>query len=102
MVENKKGLDSHVDEKALAVRAVDSGSTTAEAQLAEKKLMWKIDCLILPILFIFYFLAYLDRINIGNARIEGMNEELDLDVENRYNVALFVRCLHGKKPQNYS
>ncbi|KAJ5902067.1 hypothetical protein N7495_002595 [Penicillium taxi] len=55
----------------------------------ERKLLLKIDLLILPILFLFYMLSYLDRINIGNARIQGMSEELDLHVENRYDVALF-------------
>ena len=36
------------------------------------------------------FFCFLDRGNIGNAKIQGMTEDLDLDVGNRYNLALFV------------
>lgn len=57
---------------------------------AEKKLLWKLDLLILPILFLFYMMSYLDRVNIGNARIQGMDKELELNVDNRYNIALLV------------
>ncbi|KAK0620765.1 major facilitator superfamily domain-containing protein [Immersiella caudata] len=35
-------------------------------------------------------MAFLDRINISNAAIQGMTAELQLDVGNRFNVALFA------------
>ncbi|KAI1434887.1 MFS general substrate transporter [Xylaria sp. CBS 124048] len=53
------------------------------------RLRWKIDCHIYPILFIIYALSFLDRINISNARIQGLTEDLEL-YGNRYNVALLV------------
>ncbi|KAI0202889.1 MFS general substrate transporter [Astrocystis sublimbata] len=56
---------------------------------AERRLRWKIDLHIYPILFVLYIFAYLDRINIGNARIQGLTEDLNL-YGNRYNIALFV------------
>ena len=50
----------------------------------------KLDTFILPWLFVIWLLAYVDRSNIGNARIQGLSTELNLDVENRFNVALAV------------
>ncbi|ORY59184.1 major facilitator superfamily domain-containing protein [Pseudomassariella vexata] len=56
---------------------------------AERRLLWKLDLCVLPILFIVYMMSFLDRINISNARIQGLTEELGL-TGTRFNVALFV------------
>lgn len=56
---------------------------------AERKLLRKLDLCIFPTIFIIYMLSFLDRINISNARIQGMSEDLGLS-GNRFNVALFV------------
>ncbi|KAL2803269.1 major facilitator superfamily domain-containing protein [Aspergillus granulosus] len=55
----------------------------------EKKLVRKIDLYILPMMWIMYLLSYMDRTNIGNAKIAGMDVDLDLD-SNRYSIALVV------------
>ncbi|KAH8820245.1 major facilitator superfamily domain-containing protein [Xylogone sp. PMI_703] len=44
---------------------------------------------ILPVLFVMYALAFLDRINIGNAKIQGLQKELQLN-GSQYNVALLI------------
>lgn len=56
---------------------------------AERRLLRKIDFHVWPILFVIYMMSFLDRINISNARIQGMTEELDL-YGNKFNIALFV------------
>ncbi|RFU29213.1 hypothetical protein B7463_g7112, partial [Scytalidium lignicola] len=56
---------------------------------AESRLVWKCDLFIIPILFVMYMLAFLDRINIGNAKIQGLQKELDLS-GSQYNVALLI------------
>ncbi|KAL3442660.1 major facilitator superfamily domain-containing protein [Aspergillus insuetus] len=57
----------------------------------EKKLLWKVDLRLVPPLAFLYLLAFLDRINIGNARIQGLEESLNMDPEgSQYNIALFV------------
>lgn len=61
---------------------------------AEKKLMRKVDLFILPMMFLFYMLSYLDRVNIANARIQGMDKELGLDEGNRYNTAVLVSLIN--------
>ena len=59
---------------------------------AERKLLWKLDLYIYPTLFIIYMMSFLDRINISNARIQGMPAEIDLS-GNRFNIALFVSAM---------
>lgn len=55
----------------------------------EKALLRKLDWHILPMITVLYMFAFVDRINIGNARIQGM--EIDLRMKgNDLNVALFV------------
>lgn len=57
---------------------------------AEQKLLLKLDLMLWPVFFVVYVMAFLDRINISNASIQGMTAELQLDVDGRFNVALFV------------
>ncbi|KAL0933247.1 vitamin H transporter [Colletotrichum truncatum] len=55
----------------------------------EKKLVRKIDMYILPLMWVMYLLSYMDRTNIGNAKIAGMDKDLNLD-SGRYSIALVV------------
>lgn len=56
---------------------------------AEGKLLRKLDFRVLPILWVLYLVCFVDRSNIGNAKIQGMDEELDLKGQ-KYNIAVFV------------
>ncbi|KPM43660.1 hypothetical protein AK830_g2876 [Neonectria ditissima] len=58
----------------------------------ERRLLMKLDLCIYPPLFIIYMMSFLDRINISNARIQGLTEEIDLS-GNRFNIALFIYFL---------
>ncbi|KAG7124781.1 putative transporter like protein [Verticillium longisporum] len=56
---------------------------------ATKKLLRKIDWALIPFLALLYLLSFLDRTNIGNARLAGI--EADLGMKGlQYNVALAV------------
>ncbi|KAF3914498.1 hypothetical protein AA313_de0206618 [Arthrobotrys entomopaga] len=55
----------------------------------ERKLVRKIDLIILPTMFLMYLLSYMDRTNIGNAKIAGMQEDLGL-TSGEYSIALVV------------
>ncbi|KZP00222.1 MFS general substrate transporter [Calocera viscosa TUFC12733] len=57
---------------------------TPEQELA---LYRKIDLRLMPILSLMYLLSFLDRGNIGNAKIAGLTTDLGL-VGNQYNIAL--------------
>ncbi|KAI9149021.1 transporter [Paramyrothecium foliicola] len=70
----------------------DGVSSTDETPIdpkAERKLVMKLDLVIYPVFFVVYMMSFLDRINISNARIQGMTQDLDLH-SNRFNVALLV------------
>jgi hypothetical protein len=57
--------------------------------IEEKKLLWKVDLHVVPPLLILFLLAFLDRVNIGNAKIQGMTKELHM-VGQDYSIALFI------------
>ncbi|CAJ2510593.1 Uu.00g062180.m01.CDS01 [Anthostomella pinea] len=69
-----------------ASKDVSAGPLDPEA---EKKLLWKCDVNVLPCIALLYFLAFMDRTNIGNAKIQGMTKDLDMSGTD-YSVALFV------------
>ncbi|KAK1222822.1 hypothetical protein PQX77_014244 [Marasmius sp. AFHP31] len=56
---------------------------------AEKRLVRKIDKRIVPTIWVLYTLSYLDRANIGNAKVGGMEEHLNL-TSNQYSVILLL------------
>ncbi|KAI3329765.1 major facilitator superfamily domain-containing protein [Ustulina deusta] len=57
--------------------------------VSEKKLLRKCDLHVLPPITFIFFLAFLDRTNIGNAKIQGLTKDLNLTGHD-YNIALFV------------
>ena len=58
-------------------------------KVAEKKLVRKCDWHVLPMISLLYLFAFIDRINIGNARIQGLEDDLHM-AGNDFNVALLV------------
>ncbi|CAI7664772.1 unnamed protein product [Penicillium discolor] len=56
---------------------------------AEKKLVGKIDLYLMPSIFILYLFSYMDRSNIGLAKIAGMEEDLHL-TSHQYYTAVIV------------
>lgn len=55
----------------------------------EKKTLRKMDVRLIPALAVLYLLAFLDRSNIGNAKIQGFAKDLNLSAD-RYNIASTV------------
>ncbi|KDR72894.1 hypothetical protein GALMADRAFT_228582 [Galerina marginata CBS 339.88] len=56
---------------------------------AERRLVRKIDKRIVPTIWVLYTLSYLDRSNIGNAKVGGMQADLGFD-SNQYSILLLV------------
>ncbi|EGX88215.1 vitamin H transporter, putative [Cordyceps militaris CM01] len=80
---------------------MDTALTPEELE-QEKKLVRKIDLYILPCMWFMYLLSYMDRTNIGNAKIAGMDKDLNLD-SNKYSIALtafFVSYVVFEVPSN--
>ena len=78
-------------EKRNGAEAIELSSTSSSAENSslERKLLWKLDFHILPLLFLAYIITFIDRANIGNVKIEGMLTDLEM-VGNDYNMALNV------------
>lgn len=53
-------------------------AVAAEHGLSEKKLLRKLDRYLVPGVSILYLLSFLDRSNVANARLEGLEEDLGL------------------------
>ncbi|KAJ7467457.1 major facilitator superfamily domain-containing protein [Mycena latifolia] len=95
-------MDTHTqDEKASAQHRDDaekrssaySSSTTgleasAESGKAERRLLFKLDILILPLAVLLYLSAYLDRGNLGNARLQGLQATVLNGSDTNYSIAL--------------
>ncbi|KAM0689481.1 hypothetical protein Q7P36_010352 [Cladosporium allicinum] len=67
----------------------------------EKALLRKLDRWIVPPVMLLYLFSFLDRVNIGNARLYGMEEDLKLK-ENEYQIAvslLFVTYIASELPR---
>ena len=62
-----------VDEKRLHDEALPAYSVEME-----NRILRKMDLRIIPMLAVLYLLAFLDRGNIGNAKIEGLLDDLNI------------------------
>lgn len=52
-----------------------------------KAVMWKLDKRIIPFLGVLYLCSFLDRVNIGNAKLAGITQDLNIS-PSEYNVSL--------------
>lgn len=50
----------------------DAHLSAPERAAADRKLLWRLDLMLMPWLCLLYLLAFLDRTNIGNAKIAGL------------------------------
>ncbi|KZP01379.1 MFS general substrate transporter [Calocera viscosa TUFC12733] len=86
-----------------APATVDAALADAFAsEVDEAKLIRKIDLNLLPMLTILYLLSFLDRSNIGNAKLDGLTTDLNVAADN-YNTALaiyFVGYVIWEVPSN--
>jgi hypothetical protein len=99
-----KHLDPHVrqtildDSEALAIWMEEYVPDSTE----EQRMVRKIDLHMMPILWVMYILNYLDRSNIGNAKVAGMDVDLHMNSTD-YSLALlifFVGYLLFEVPSN--
>ena len=75
-------------EKAQPASVSDSDVVLDRA--LEKRLLLRIDFAVLPILFLLFLVSFVDRSNLANARIEGLEKSLHISPKsNGYNIALF-------------
>ena len=55
--------------------------TTGIGDSDEKKLIHKIDRRVIPGVLLLYLLSFLDRSNVANAKIEGLDSDLNMSMD---------------------
>ncbi|KAJ5757488.1 uncharacterized protein N7511_006182 [Penicillium nucicola] len=82
------------EDKAQAIHS-DNGNLICVDAEAEKKLVWKIDLYLMPSVFVLYLFSYVDRSNIGLAKIAGMEEDLKLTSDQYYTAVIHDTISHS-------
>lgn len=52
----------------------DAGLSDQEKAAIDRKLVWRLDWILIPWLCLLYLMAFLDRTNIGNANVAGLTK----------------------------
>ncbi|KAF3930871.1 hypothetical protein ABW19_dt0204367 [Dactylella cylindrospora] len=68
----------------------DAGKTDEERAELDRKLVRKLDWRLIPWLCVLYLASFLDRTNIGNAKIVGLQADLHNMTSGQYNAALSI------------
>ncbi|KAJ5990573.1 hypothetical protein N7522_010780 [Penicillium canescens] len=68
---------------------VHMAELTEEEKVVEKKLRRRIDALIMPLVILVYLMNYIDRNNYAAAKLQGLEEDLNLD-DTKYQTGLSV------------
>ncbi|KAG5928395.1 hypothetical protein E4U53_002680 [Claviceps sorghi] len=69
----------------------DAGLSEAQKKEVERKLLWKLDLTLIPWLCLLYLICFLDRTNIGNAKIAHLERDLGIDPKSfKYAATLII------------
>lgn len=84
------GLDEkHASDTHASIGSADGEAQTPLDPAFARKLLFRRDLLLIPINGILYMIMFLDRTNIANARIEGLEKGLKMPATG-YNTALWI------------
>ncbi|KAH9047698.1 major facilitator superfamily domain-containing protein [Lactarius hengduanensis] len=92
----------NTDTEKRSDNSIRSGYDDEADALQDRKLLRKVDLRLLPILTLLYLLSFLDRSNIGNAKIDGLTTDLHVSPP-AYNTALalyFIAYVTFEVPAN--
>ncbi|KAL0941353.1 major facilitator superfamily transporter [Colletotrichum truncatum] len=90
-ISDEKTHNAHLEQAQMLADLPDpdAGKTPEERAAIDRKLMWKVDLWLVPWLSLLYLLSFLDRTNIGNARLAGMEKKLNMSGTD-YNLSLTI------------
>lgn len=75
--------------RVVGLTADDADFYTSFPEEKRKKVFHKVDARLIPMLAVLYLISHIDRANIGNAKIEGMVEDLGMTGV-QYNTVLSI------------
>ncbi|KAF7442711.1 UhpC Sugar phosphate permease [Pyrenophora tritici-repentis] len=67
----------------------DAGLSEEERAAHDKVLLHKLDWQLIPWLSFLYLISFLDRTNIGNAKVDGLQQDLQM-TDGQYNASLTI------------
>ncbi|KAG9103803.1 hypothetical protein FRC06_007922 [Ceratobasidium sp. 370] len=73
--ESSTKMEMKADEREATMA---SEGRNSEFPALQRRAIWKIDLIVIPLLTMFYLLSFLDRANIGNARVAGLQKDLKM------------------------
>lgn len=74
-VKEQLNVPGHFGEIVIAPEVLEEWNNMSIEQRArfERRLLWKLDLRLVPWLSLLYLLSFLDRTNIGNAKLQGVS-----------------------------
>ncbi|KJK81157.1 hypothetical protein H634G_03691 [Metarhizium anisopliae BRIP 53293] len=100
--EERSGNESSSDGAPLGGRATMEDLASASRGVDERKLVRKLDLYLIPLIMGIYLFSFVDRVNLGNARLYGLEEDLGLSTS-QFQVAVsifFVTYMVFEVPSN--
>ncbi|CZR66961.1 related to putative tartrate transporter [Phialocephala subalpina] len=88
-IDTKEAAGSDFDVERGPGTAQELGENYVVDRALEKRLLWKFDLHILPMLAIMYLFNSIDKSNLGNAKTDGMTKDLHFK-GNQYNILLSI------------
>ncbi|KAK7683471.1 hypothetical protein QCA50_013305 [Cerrena zonata] len=82
--------------------STDSSEKVSFDEVEEKQAVRRLDYQIVPLMTLFYLFSFLDRANIGNARVAGLQRDLNL-TDRQFQIAItvtFVPYIAAELPSN--
>ncbi|KAI9893988.1 MAG: hypothetical protein M1814_004758 [Vezdaea aestivalis] len=90
----KSAADTAIDftENSISVsdRVEEGSKAVCPSHTTELKLLARIDIHVIPFLCVLWLLAFLDRVNIANAAVFKLREDLKITTGTKYNTALVI------------
>ncbi|KAJ5484380.1 Major facilitator superfamily domain general substrate transporter [Penicillium expansum] len=82
-------IDSKDPLAAAGFEDPDAGLSDEERAAIDRKLLWQLDIRLVPWLSLLYLVSFLDRTNIGNAKLVGLQTDLNM-TSAQYNATLTI------------
>ncbi|CAK1367966.1 unnamed protein product [Cercospora beticola] len=85
----ERGSKAHQEDALQDISDPDAGKSDEERAEIDKKLLRKLDMKLIPWLTLLYLISFLDRTNIGNAKIDGLIPDLKMS-QGQYQACLSI------------
>jgi hypothetical protein len=87
--------DGKIDQKEILgnqfeeVETGEAGFSSQDRQALTRKILLKLDLRVLPVLALLFLCSFLDRTNVGNARLYGLEKDIRV-TDHQYDTGLAV------------